>query len=261
MLGKLLKHELRATSKYLVPLYLILMLLSVLNRLALTGDLFHGSLKLIPGFMVMAYVLSIIAVIVVTFVIMVIRFYKNLMSDEGYLMFTLPVKPIQLINSKLIIAIGWNILSVLAVIASLLIVLGTPERMRDFWQIVDTGMAQLRAAFGNQAPIIIFEFVLMILVSVLQNIILIYVSIAVGHLFSGHKLLGSFASYIAINTVMQIFISILLVLGGLMFKTTFDQLESIPQIVFPFSIIIATVFNVLFYFGTDYIFRRKLNLE
>ena len=49
---------------------------------------------------------------------MVYRFYKNLMTDEGYLMFTLPVSRSQLIWSKLIVSMAWGILS--AVLAALM---------------------------------------------------------------------------------------------------------------------------------------------
>ncbi len=41
----------------------------------------------------------------------VLRFHKNLYSNEGYLMFTLPVKPQMLLASKTIVAFSWIIIS------------------------------------------------------------------------------------------------------------------------------------------------------
>ena len=55
--------------------------------------------------------------LLLTLVLMVYRFYKNLMTDEGYLMFTLPVSRSQLIWSKLMVALAWGVLS--AVLAAL----------------------------------------------------------------------------------------------------------------------------------------------
>lgn len=51
--------------------------------------------------------LSLIAAVVTTVVLMILRFYRNLMTDEGYLMFTLPVSTTELIFSKLIVSIVW----------------------------------------------------------------------------------------------------------------------------------------------------------
>ena len=44
---------------------------------------------------------------ILAFVLMIYRFYKNLMTDEGYLMFTLPVTTGQLIWSKMIVSAVW----------------------------------------------------------------------------------------------------------------------------------------------------------
>ena len=49
------------------------------------------------------------------------RFYKNLLSGEGYLMHTLPVRPWQHIASKLIAAVVWTVLSFFVVCVSCLL--------------------------------------------------------------------------------------------------------------------------------------------
>jgi hypothetical protein len=208
-----------------------------------------------------AYGISILATLAVTFVIMILRFYKNLMADEGYLMFTLPVKPTQLINAKLIVSLFWNIVSIIVVGASLLIIFATSERMGVLREYLNFSLISLKANFGNQYILLIAEFLLMIFISLIQQILLIYVSIAIGNLFGGHKVLGSFASYIAISTIMQIAVTLILVIWAFLAGSSFEALEAIPQMVFPFSIIISIIFNASFYFITNYIFNRKLNLE
>ena len=42
MLGKLIKHEIKATGRILFPLYLILLLLSVVNRVLTSIEVFSG---------------------------------------------------------------------------------------------------------------------------------------------------------------------------------------------------------------------------
>lgn len=261
MLGKLFKHELKATTRFLAPIYMILLLLSIMDRIVLNLDIFPGALQVIPGFITFAYVIAIIAVIAVTFIVMVMRFYKNLMTDEGYLMFTLPVKSHELINSKLLIATGWTILSVLAVILSLLIVFFDPTHMDSFWEIVKSAIAEIKAEFGGNFVLLIIEFVIMMLFSIISNIMMIYVSIAVGQLFNGHKLIGAFVSYIGINVTIQIIVSIFLVIISLIFKETITDINALPELVFPITITSLIISTGIFYWATDYIFRKKLNLE
>ncbi len=261
MLGKLIKHEANATGRMFIPMYFIVLILSVVNRVLISINIYGGILSIIKGFMISAYVISIIAALVVTFVIIIIRFYKNLMSDEGYLMFTLPAKSSQLINSKLIVSILWSIASILIVMASLLIFFGTSKNMQELRGFIDQAIGTMKLGFGNKYILLIVEFIIMMLLSLIQNIMLIYVSISVGHLFNGHKVLGSFVSYIVINTIQQIITTLILVAWAYLAGSTLEGLEAIPQQVFPFAIIVSTLFSTLFYFGTNYIFKRKLNLE
>lgn len=53
-----------------------------------------------------------------TVVINIVRFYKNLVTDEGYLTFTLPVSSKQIIASKLISSLVMDILMAFAVLVS-----------------------------------------------------------------------------------------------------------------------------------------------
>ena len=94
MLGKLIKHEFRATGRIMLPLLGAELLLSVLAGLSIRGlDRMENM-----GFLGVTYVLTLVvfflglfALGVVAFVLMIQRFYKNLLRDEGYLAMTLPV--------------------------------------------------------------------------------------------------------------------------------------------------------------------------
>jgi hypothetical protein len=261
MLSKLFKHEFKATARLLLPLYLVLVVLTVLDRIALNLDVFDGVLSIIPGFITMAYVVSIVAIIVVSFVIIIMRFYKNLMTDEGYLMFTLPVKPHQLINAKLIVSTIWTLASVIAVVASLFGVFAQPETWGMFQDGLKLVMAEIEAELGGLSTLLIVELILMIFFSIFNSILEIYASIAIGQLFNGHKIVGSFAAYIGITTALQIIVTVFLFITGLMFKQTITDVEALPQLVFPITILFLIVSSVIFYWIINYIFHRKLNLE
>ncbi len=131
MLRKLLKYDLRANMKLYLFIWPAMLLLAGLQRLLLelpvTGFLGHFLMSLLTGLMVLA----LIAMAVLCFVICVIRFYSGLLRREGYLMFTLPVKPWQLLVSKLVAAMVTIIPScIFAYFGSALILSGTTN---DVW--------------------------------------------------------------------------------------------------------------------------------
>ena len=264
MLKKLLKHELKATSRYILPIFLILFLFTILNKIILGLDIFKGmfkgALKIIPGITITGYVLSLIAIVVVTFVILVVRFYKNLTSEEGYLMFTLPVKSNQLVNSKLLIAMFWTVLSILAVILSLFLLFMNEfdpslffGSIREIWE----GIPQ--ASRGN-AVLLAVEIIVTVILTLINSILQIYVSIAIGQLFNGHKLIGSFGAYIGINLVLQILFTIAVAVTGVV-SHSFNDIMSITTLFFPILIVVFLVINGIYYGLTNYLLTNKLNLE
>ena len=120
MLGKLIKHEFRATGRILLPVYLVMLLTAALVRgfQVLTEQTAGEFMRALAVLSVLLFSAAVFGGSILAFVLMIYRFYKNLMTDEGYLMFTLPVSRSQLIWSKLIVSMAWGILS--AVLAALM---------------------------------------------------------------------------------------------------------------------------------------------
>lgn len=89
MLGKLIKYDVKALVKILGPLWGVLLVMGLIFEIGMSDLSPIGN-----GMMVFSLVV-IFAVIVGIFVISVIiiiqRFWKGLLKEEGYLMFTLPV--------------------------------------------------------------------------------------------------------------------------------------------------------------------------
>ena len=261
MLGKLFKHEMKAMSRLLLPLYLVLAILTIMDRVVIYLDIFKGVLGIIPGLITFAYVVAIIAMIIVSFVIIVVRFYKNLMSDEGYLMFTLPVKAHNLINSKLFASTIWNVASVVGVIVSLLIVFSGSSHFKEIPDAWQSMVSELKNTFGSSYSLLIIEFIVMLIIGLFNGTLMIYVSIALGQFFRGHKILGSFAAYIGIYTVVQIITTVLTVVIGLAFKNIISDFDVLPQIIFPLTSLFLLALTVVYYWVTNFIFERKMNLD
>ena len=89
---KLMKHEFRATARIMVPTGAAAG--DGTGRQHSTQGLSNYSskiLRLLGALLAMAFGVAIIGVCVMSLVVMVQRFYKNLLGDEGYVMLTLPV--------------------------------------------------------------------------------------------------------------------------------------------------------------------------
>ena len=91
MLGKLIKYEFKATGRLLLPVYGALLLMGGVVNLGLTLQGKLPVLKFAQGVLIFAYVALMVAAFALSFFVVISRFYKNLICDEGYLMFTLPV--------------------------------------------------------------------------------------------------------------------------------------------------------------------------
>jgi hypothetical protein len=122
-------------------------------------------------------------------------------------------------------------------------------------------MEELRNNFSGTLVLFIGEMIFMIVIGVINSILMIYVSIALGQLFNGHKVIGSFAAYIAISTVVQIITTVGTILLSFIFRNTVSDINTIPHVIFPFTILFILVLDVVYYWLTDFLFKRKLNLE
>ena len=123
MLRKLIKHELRATSRIMLPLFLLVLVTAAGGNLA-TKKLLETDisfLNVLGIILLTAFMVAIAAVCIVAFFLMVQRFYKNLLQDEGYVMMTLPVSVHQHIWSKVLVSIIWFAATFLVVLAAVLI--------------------------------------------------------------------------------------------------------------------------------------------
>ncbi|MFW5630271.1 MAG: hypothetical protein ACOCNB_05730 [Acetivibrio ethanolgignens] len=275
MLGKLIKYELKATSRWFLPIYILALLLAPIERFAI--EYVDSNIELNPAFdritnilffiITMAFVVALIAIAVASGLLIIYRFYKNLITNEGYLMHTLPVKTSQLIWSKAIAAILWTIASGIVIfLAIILLIIGTPgwrEFMSEILKLISTFFQY----YGANADVwlLFVEILLAFILGSLSNIFMIYSSISLGQLITKHKILGAFGAYFLLNAALQ-FISSLLMLPFInKFMDSVDAVDSVPALfshyLMPIALVYTAILAIIFYFTTSYVFKKKLNLE
>ena len=123
MLGKLMKHEFKATAKLFLPLLTaVLALLGgfqvifLLVKWLMGNNDSHPLVTVLFALFAVLAALALIALLAVIVIVAIQRFYKNLLGDEGYLMFTLPSTPGQQILSKLLVSLAWSLAGIVVVI-------------------------------------------------------------------------------------------------------------------------------------------------
>lgn len=266
MLRKLYKHEFYSLFRSLYPIYAALCLFALLCKLPMYLDIDNIIFETVTGFSVIFYIISILATFVVGMVIIITRFYKNLLSHEGYLTFSLPFTATQHIVCKLICAAVMMILNGLAVILSLIIVgLGT----ETFNEIIDIFSLMLKDFFANETAFTVTLFVLqvivMIIASVVQSVLMFYSAMAIGQQFKS-KIGGSVIAYIAIYVATEIFATVTVLPFMLGFGENFeDWLISkgvgAIQLFLLYPIVLSLIISTVYFLITRHFLSKKLNLE
>lgn len=264
MFGKLMKYEMKSLSKGLLPLYGAVLVVAAINSLMFGFPMGMDTNGWAQTTAIMLYTALCVSVAVMTLVIIVQRFYKGLLGQEGYLMFTLPVPTWQLTCSKLLGATIMTILSGIVGIISILILGagGIP------WSNFFSGLRYVFSALDIDEVVFFVEMLIAVLANVVASISQVYLAIALGHLVHKHRVAMSFVWYIAINTVLTFI--------GAVFRNVAVNMPSFTDFIFGtmiqwansevhtamwLGIAIFAVQAAVFYFGTNYILKNKLNLE
>lgn len=275
MLGKLLKHEWKAVWK--IPVLLIGILLAAA---VMAGFTFHlpiwdsewVGLPLSGVMMIITFYVAIIGVSLGITIYFAVRYYKNMFTDEGYLTNTLPVSSHQLLLSKVITMFSWDIISIIAIAASVAIFMGMiilafmepgdgKTIVDGFWELFDMGIWD--SPYMQEFEGFCVSMIVMVLASAFSNTMTIVASVTIGQMVRRHRILGAFGAYFAIGTVMQIISTVILfpymisTFDNIYIETPFPLMTAMYLIISAVSVIIG----VGLYFLSEYLIRKQLELE
>lgn len=266
MLGKLLKQDFRATARIILPLYVAVPVLGLFTNLAthLCENQSSFLLNAIGSLISLVFSLALIAAGVATVVLMILRFYRNLMTDEGYLMFTLPVSTTELIFSKLIVSVAWFLgtLAVSALGVWLSGRLGGGSGMLQFRFAYTFGFQLTQA----QTAWLIVGLILLLILCGVALCLMTYAAMAIGQSFKKNKGLMSvvffFVLWIGTRILLTLIFSAVYGLGG----SAASSMAMMPTLhalylLLGVCCIGALAFCVGFFFLTHGMLRKHLNLQ
>lgn len=259
MLNKLLKYEFKSTGRTFLPIYGALLITSFLTRLFVFNKDFSNSffLSLFQVVISSLFGFLLMAVFILTLVVSLQRFYKNLLGEEGYLSMTLPVRPWQHILCKSLTSLVWYIFSSIAAILAFLILAYEKGMLGDFFKAIVTLIR--RGSLNAQILTACGEFFLFAALGILAFTMMLYASMALGQLNANKRLLTSFGAFLALNFLVQILMG---VLGNLAVQWVFPVSDDWAiHVALLLSIVVELFFLAGFFAITNYILSRKLNLE
>lgn len=195
MLSKLIKHEFRATSRIMWPVFLGMLALTALMRfsqLLLNGGHIPWLLQLIGVLLVIGFVMGLFALAFAPLVLSACRWRDHVLKDEGYLTLTLPVSLHQLLISKLIVSAVWYAAAFIVGLLSLLIAASgwsTLQYVPDFFNDVFTAFFGMEASLRSHALLIVFELFCNFVFAVSAAELVVYAAYSIGYSFNKHKTL------------------------------------------------------------------------
>ena len=276
MLKNLLKYEFKATGRIIGLLCAALIVIACISRLILglgsyNNHMFGGVnpfVDIMGALSVFLYVMFICAVLVITFVIILLRFYKNLLGDEGYIMFTLPASVHQHVWSKLIVSAVWFIATGVVVFLSVFVAAFNVSFLTDLASVFPKLFQQMTAYYAVNGTVFALELLALMLAACMSFSLQFYAALAAGHSFANHKMALSVAFFFAFQFVVQMAGAIVLVLldeGPLhQFLLTLDfQLTGVAAVHFTMValLLLTVLYGAIFYIVTTITLKKRLNLE
>lgn len=263
MLLKLIKYDFREQFKEHIGLY-ALVLVSALTEII--SESFK--LDLVSVFIWILHSLSMIAMLICSFVIIVLYFRRNLLKDEGYLMNTLPVEPWMLYVSKFLTAFVLFVIDLIVAVLSFSII------NHGFAWIGDIirGMSDEFANAGFTAsPVIMFGSIAVI--SLLYTISILFFSLTTGYRANGSKDAYSVLTFIVLYVIGQVANIIVMIFtyfiplsskGSITYILTVLNSQEITGLINRVvigAIAVSLILTVVYVAGSIYNMTRKLNLE
>lgn len=252
MVGKLMKHELKGILKILLIIGGVAIVLAAVGRLFLETDP-QGYLGILFTFLSLYLA---IALWLAAFGISIAQFSRSLFSGEGYMTFSLPVTPTQLLIAKLLSAIISMFVGVIVSILAIIIIFsGFDPAVLE--QIFDAfgNLFEVLGPMINSEPLIAVEVILLLIVSVPMTILFIYAVESVGQLFTKNRKLFTLLLCIGLWVV------VLPILSEYCLTPILEAASRVSvHLTLWVAILLSAGIDVGCFFLTKYILSNKINL-
>ena len=260
--GKLLKYELLCSSQVLLPIYGILLLVSVIAYFeqGISDSSGSGIMDNIETILALVYSCVFIASSVLTVVHLINRFKKSMFSDEAYLTLSLPVTVNNHLVSKLVSALLWGTLCIIVASLSFFLLFVRYIDAADFRELLFNVFPSIMEELEiSSMPAFWFALFVGYISGLVEFVLWIYCIMSIGHLFKNHRRIAQVLAAVIIvvvsNNVTQGILRQLL-------RSGYDgSIESAFYRLVSIFVLCNIVFSAVYFAVSSYILSHRLNLE
>ena len=264
MLGKLIKWEFKDKKGTFIGMYIFAAICALITfgvsvvREHIGGGMFIGTIETMCVTMTFLAVCAMFAVIII---VSVIRYYENLVKDEGYLMHTIPVTAVELHMTKLIVPLVWMAGAVVIAIVCAGAVFANTFTVNDVIELV----------FKSEFSSVVWYMIGYMILAAISTFSTFYVCINVGSLSYSNKGVMAFVTYIVIYIINQVLSTITMLISMLILFAGEEDMwaamnaptppDGYFEVVFTGAGIVSLIGIVAYNLISLYILKNKVNLE
>ncbi len=258
MLLKLIKYDLKSIYKkmafYYITLFGLALISNVFTLIFKNTNFF--AIATLPSSL---FILMFWICMFVTMIVSMIRYYKNMLSDEGYLTHTLPVKTSSIILSKLFSTLIVEITSIAVMIISFLCY--SPKEFAKLGEMFLNVIKQVIYEYDGSIVFLAILVIVEIIILSVAKVTEVAMCLSLGASHNKNKLVMAFIYYIAINFVMQIVVGTLISVGLIILRDI--EVFTIGTLYFAMFVIIGVslIYLAITYVVNLYTVKNRLNLQ
>ena len=263
MLGKLMKYEFRATGQSMLPLLAFVLVaalgVNIMERITQHSE--SDAVGFLAGLLMFVFIMAIVVLSVMAVFIMAQRFYRNFLTDEGYLMFTLPASVHSLLWSKIFVSSIWFAAVGAADVLAVLIASFQVSNVSRFISSLTDMFKSLTAQYALNGAAFIAESIVVIFLACAVTCLMFYAAMAVGFSFPRHKWFMSVLFFFIFTIALQIcgfggmftWVNV----GGGPAMSALTMMHTTMGVAMGIEALLGAVFYVL----TALMLKKSLNLE
>ena len=275
-LGKLIKYDFMDVSKLMLPFYIGMGVMGIVIRIfwfVLLNEKIDERVRISTGvFQVMSYfgyAIAIIGIILMTYYAVIIRYYRSIYGNEGYLTNTLPIETYEIILAKLLTFFSWFVVNGIIIFFTFWFIIPVegifkanifrPEVLREIEMF-------LRHSVGTALIIGIISM----LVMTIEKILFLFLCVSIANMVKSYRILTGIGAYIILGGIIGLIKQVILTFTYIFDKNYGNYDNSEWEVLRTFENVFNTnlgmlftsiVFSVILFFVVNYLLKNKLNLE
>ncbi len=278
MFGKLIKHEFKATWKVMVLITVLFLAISTAASLFLRfypyAETITDPQAMMLALAAMSYFIAITVLSTVTVIYLIVHYYRNLYTEQGYLSFTLPASITEVVSSRMVVGVIWTLLQTICLCLAFVLPLsgllnGLAHYAPDEYDLVFISQNIIdtlkEVGFTNPGMITV-KLIVSGLINAISGIMMGFYCISVGQLWQKHKVAGAVLCFFATRVVFGFISSAYALISGEMnifINDTYtnEMLSAFVNMQIGKSILYSVLAIIFFYVVSIVISNKKLNLD